>query len=118
MVRSTVANTSLETLGKTGTFWVIFFLVVGVMMVGIVPGINIPYSISSMWGVRLLWIGAIFYLVALNPNQLNFMIAVILAMVYIGALVPNSLYEIEEGFEWKFNWNMSIPPKKKRSMIQ
>lgn len=92
-MRNNISNQSIENLGKTGLLWTIFFLLLGAIMVGIIPGIEVPYALAGNWLFRLLYIALIVYLVVLNPNQMNTMIAVVLSIIYIGAVVPGSLFD-------------------------
>lgn len=83
---------SYHALMPTGLGLVLFFLIVGAIMVGMISGITIPYKIAGSPIARLVFLLLILYFAVIDPNPSNFIIALFLAFIYLGAIVPGSLY--------------------------
>lgn len=61
-------------------------------MVGLIPGVTIPYKFAGSPIARFIFLFIIIYLAVIDPNPSNFIMAIFLSFVYLGAMVPGSLY--------------------------
>lgn len=94
---------SYHALMPGGIWLVVFFSIICSILVGIIPGISISYRFASSPIIRITFLLIIVYFAVIEPTPGNFIISIVLAFIYIGAMVPGSLFYIIESRKRRYS---------------